>query len=139
MDRAADEPPLDIIICTCSSPPPPSGKGCDNAVECLVDRAADEPLDIICSCSSAFCFGCKEEAHRPVRRGGVAVLGSRPVRGAGRRGESMQGQRGRRGEGRSGGACIGAQAGEGMEVPHRGAGRWGVRRRSLSGAQAGGG
>ncbi|GAX74338.1 hypothetical protein CEUSTIGMA_g1787.t1 [Chlamydomonas eustigma] len=42
------------------------GKGCESTVECLVDRAADEPLDVLCNCSTAFCFSCKEEAHRPV-------------------------------------------------------------------------
>eukprot|EP00798_Chlamydomonas_sp_ICE-L_P010388 gene10388-8330_t len=42
------------------------GKGCENAVECRIDRAADDPLDVICTCSAAFCFNCKEEAHRPV-------------------------------------------------------------------------
>ncbi|KAG1674307.1 hypothetical protein FOA52_013496 [Chlamydomonas sp. UWO 241] len=51
-----------------------TGKGCDNAVECMVDRAADEPLDVVCTCSTAFCFNCKEEAHSfvlsiPVARG----------------------------------------------------------------------
>lgn len=41
-------------------------QGCENAVECVVDRAQDEALDIICSCSNTFCFNCKEESHRPV-------------------------------------------------------------------------
>ncbi|MEW5317617.1 MAG: hypothetical protein WDW38_008901 [Sanguina aurantia] len=40
-----------------------TGKGCENAVECVVDRAQDEALDIICSCSNTFCFNCK---RRPV-------------------------------------------------------------------------
>lgn len=39
--------------------------GCTNAVEALVE-APREPLDIHCSCGNAFCFTCKEEAHRPV-------------------------------------------------------------------------
>lgn len=43
-----------------------TGAGCDNAIECVVDRAPDEPLDVICSCGATFCFNCKEEAHRPV-------------------------------------------------------------------------
>ena len=25
------------------------------------------PLDVACKCGRAFCFQCKEEAHRPVR------------------------------------------------------------------------
>jgi ariadne-1 len=29
-------------------------------------RSLDEALDIHCSCATSFCFGCKEEAHRPV-------------------------------------------------------------------------
>ncbi|KAG2501662.1 hypothetical protein HYH03_000165 [Edaphochlamys debaryana] len=43
-----------------------TGKNCENAIECLVDREPGEPLDVICSCSATFCFNCKEEAHRPV-------------------------------------------------------------------------
>ncbi|KAK9832545.1 hypothetical protein WJX81_007928 [Elliptochloris bilobata] len=39
--------------------------GCEHAVEALVDLGA-EPLDIACVCGAAFCFQCKEEAHRPV-------------------------------------------------------------------------
>ncbi|KAK9806726.1 hypothetical protein WJX72_000715 [[Myrmecia] bisecta] len=39
--------------------------GCENAVECLVE-VSSEPLDIHCNCGHAFCFTCKEEAHRPV-------------------------------------------------------------------------
>ncbi|WIA08252.1 hypothetical protein OEZ85_007696 [Tetradesmus obliquus] len=43
------------------------GVNCENAVECCVDRAPDEPLDVVCSgCDTTFCFNCKEEAHRPV-------------------------------------------------------------------------
>eukprot|EP00197_Chlamydomonas_leiostraca_P004716 CAMPEP_0202867712 /NCGR_PEP_ID=MMETSP1391-20130828/9582_1 /ASSEMBLY_ACC=CAM_ASM_000867 /TAXON_ID=1034604 /ORGANISM="Chlamydomonas leiostraca, Strain SAG 11-49" /LENGTH=627 /DNA_ID=CAMNT_0049547775 /DNA_START=210 /DNA_END=2089 /DNA_ORIENTATION=+ len=43
------------------------GKHCDAAVECCVDRVAGEPLDVVCSsCGTAFCFNCKQEAHRPV-------------------------------------------------------------------------
>ncbi|KAF5836210.1 hypothetical protein DUNSADRAFT_6276 [Dunaliella salina] len=43
------------------------GRGCECAVECCVDRTADEALDVICSsCGATFCFNCKEEAHRPV-------------------------------------------------------------------------
>ena len=37
-------------------------------MECLIDRAPDEPLDVICSCFNTFCFNCKEEAHRPVSK-----------------------------------------------------------------------
>jgi len=40
--------------------------GCEHAVEALVDLGA-EPLDVSCACGAAFCFQCKEEAHRPVR------------------------------------------------------------------------
>eukprot|EP00879_Flechtneria_rotunda_P014450 GHRR01015099.1.p1 GENE.GHRR01015099.1~~GHRR01015099.1.p1 ORF type:complete len:471 (+),score=115.95 GHRR01015099.1:168-1580(+) len=44
-----------------------TGANCDNAVECCVERAATEPLDVICTgCGATFCFNCKEEAHRPV-------------------------------------------------------------------------
>ncbi|KIY99471.1 putative E3 ubiquitin-protein ligase ARI7 [Monoraphidium neglectum] len=43
-----------------------TGANCDAAVACLVDRAPDEPLDVLCSCTATFCFNCKEEAHRPV-------------------------------------------------------------------------
>ncbi|KAL6748380.1 hypothetical protein V8C86DRAFT_2879354 [Haematococcus lacustris] len=44
------------------------GQGCEAAVECKVDRAADEALDVSCSCCGAtFCFSCHEDAHRPVR------------------------------------------------------------------------
>lgn len=42
------------------------GKNCENAIRCLVDRAAGEALDVMCSCGNTFCFSCKEEAHRPV-------------------------------------------------------------------------
>lgn len=48
-------------MCWCIAP------RCDNAIECLTDRAPDEPVDVICRCSATFCFNCKEEAHRPVR------------------------------------------------------------------------
>ena len=34
-----------------------------------------EPLDIACACGAAFCFQCKEEAHRPVRLGPERALG----------------------------------------------------------------
>lgn len=40
--------------------------GCENAVECVRDLAPGEPLDVACKCGAAFCFSCKEEAHRPV-------------------------------------------------------------------------
>lgn len=50
------------------------GKGCEAAVECCVDRMADEPLDVICTCGASFCFNCKEEAHRPVS-GAYPVVG----------------------------------------------------------------
>ncbi|KAG2435678.1 hypothetical protein HXX76_006879 [Chlamydomonas incerta] len=43
-----------------------TGKNCENAVQCLVDRGQNEAMDVICSCSATFCFSCKEEAHRPV-------------------------------------------------------------------------
>lgn len=39
---------------------------CEHAVECLADITS-EPLDVTCTCGCAFCFTCKEEAHRPVR------------------------------------------------------------------------
>lgn len=42
------------------------GANCENAVQCLADRGPDEPLDVMCSCGSTFCFNCKQEAHRPV-------------------------------------------------------------------------
>lgn len=46
-----------------------SGANCENAVECLIDRGVDDPLDVICTgCGATFCFNCKEEAHRPVRQ-----------------------------------------------------------------------
>lgn len=32
-----------------------------------MDRAPDEPMDVMCACGATFCFNCKEEAHRPVR------------------------------------------------------------------------
>lgn len=38
---------------------------CEHAVEARVEVGAD-PLDINCKCGAAFCFQCKEEAHRPV-------------------------------------------------------------------------
>lgn len=40
--------------------------GCEHAVESLTDTGP-APLDVVCRCGSAFCFNCKEEAHRPVR------------------------------------------------------------------------
>lgn len=43
-----------------------TGIRCDNAVECRVDKAPDEAMDVLCTCSTTFCFSCKEEAHRPV-------------------------------------------------------------------------
>ncbi|GFR48822.1 hypothetical protein Agub_g10775 [Astrephomene gubernaculifera] len=43
-----------------------TGKNCENAIQCLVDREPDEALDVICTCSATFCFNCKQEAHRPV-------------------------------------------------------------------------
>jgi ariadne-1 len=43
-----------------------TGANCDAAVQCLIDRAPDEPLDVLCACTTTFCFNCKEEAHRPV-------------------------------------------------------------------------
>ncbi|GIL57550.1 hypothetical protein Vafri_12725 [Volvox africanus] len=43
-----------------------TGKNCENAIQCLIDRAPGEALDVICTCSATFCFNCKEEAHRPV-------------------------------------------------------------------------
>lgn len=38
---------------------------CQNAVLSLSDRLG-VAQDIFCRCGSAFCFNCKEEAHRPV-------------------------------------------------------------------------
>ncbi|GBF98045.1 hypothetical protein Rsub_10273 [Raphidocelis subcapitata] len=43
-----------------------TGANCDAAVQCLVERAPEEPLDVLCTCTTTFCFNCKEEAHRPV-------------------------------------------------------------------------
>ena len=44
-----------------------TGADCDAAVQCLAERAPGEALDVLCGCCGAtFCFGCKEEAHRPV-------------------------------------------------------------------------
>ncbi|KAL6751325.1 hypothetical protein V8C86DRAFT_2440016 [Haematococcus lacustris] len=45
------------------------GQGCEAAVvECKVDRAAGEALDVSCSCCGAtFCFNCHEDAHRPCK------------------------------------------------------------------------
>eukprot|EP00877_Chromochloris_zofingiensis_P011452 jgi/Chrzof1/6560/Cz19g01030.t1 len=43
-----------------------TGANCDNAMECLIERTPDEPLDVICTCTATFCFNCKQEAHRPV-------------------------------------------------------------------------
>lgn len=43
-----------------------TGANCENAILCQTDRGPDEPLDIMCSCGSIFCFNCKGEAHRPV-------------------------------------------------------------------------
>jgi len=43
-----------------------TGANCENAVECCVDRAPDDPMDVMCGCGATFCFNCKEEAHRPV-------------------------------------------------------------------------
>lgn len=49
--------------------------GCEAVVECTRELGP-EPLDVSCSCGAAFCFTCKEEAHRPVRRGlpGLATV-----------------------------------------------------------------
>lgn len=47
-----------------------TGANCENAVECCVDRAPDDPMDVMCGCGATFCFNCKEEAHRPVSLGG---------------------------------------------------------------------
>lgn len=38
---------------------------CQNAVLSLSDRLG-AAQDIFCRCGAAFCFNCKEEAHRPV-------------------------------------------------------------------------
>lgn len=38
---------------------------CKYATEALVDSPG-EALDVFCNCGNAFCFNCKEEAHRPV-------------------------------------------------------------------------
>jgi ariadne-1 len=54
------------VVCMCAA-----GANCENAVECCVDRAPDEPMDVMCACGATFCFNCKEEAHRPV--GGVQM------------------------------------------------------------------
>ena len=38
---------------------------CQNAALSLSDRLG-VAQDIFCRCGAAFCFNCKEEAHRPV-------------------------------------------------------------------------
>lgn len=43
---------------------------CEHAAESHMDLAG-EPLDVMCSCGTCFCFSCKEEAHRPVDCGTV--------------------------------------------------------------------
>lgn len=60
--RVAHYPCSDVCVSACRCPAP----GCEHAVEALVDLGA-EPLDVACACGAAFCFQCKEEAHRPVR------------------------------------------------------------------------
>ena len=40
---------------------------CEHAVESLTE-ASSAPMDVVCKCSHAFCFNCREEAHRPVGR-----------------------------------------------------------------------
>lgn len=63
-----------------------AGANCENAVECCIERAPEDPLDVICTgCSTTFCFCCKEEAHRPVRRpaAGAAPRHARVCRCAG--------------------------------------------------------
>lgn len=52
-----------------------TGANCDNAMECLIERTPDEPLDVICTCTATFCFNCKQEAHRPVSTGFSAPVG----------------------------------------------------------------
>ena len=37
--------------------------GCSRAVECAQAGGA---LDVRCACGGNFCWGCREEAHRPV-------------------------------------------------------------------------
>lgn len=39
---------------------------CSYAAESLLDLQG-EAVDVTCKCGTAFCFNCKEEAHRPVR------------------------------------------------------------------------
>jgi hypothetical protein len=46
-----------------------TGGGCESAAESIVERGSDEALDVSCTCGTAFCFNCHEEAHRPVRGG----------------------------------------------------------------------
>jgi ariadne-1 len=70
-----------IFLITSCAPPPIAaaadvGANCENAVECCVDRAPDEPMDVMCACGATFCFNCKEEAHRPVRGGLVQGVGA---------------------------------------------------------------
>ena len=41
--------------------------GCEHAVEAAgAAGAGGEALDVACACGAAFCFTCREEAHRPV-------------------------------------------------------------------------
>lgn len=47
--------------------------GCEHAVECTRELGP-EPLDVACACGAAFCFTCKQEAHRPVRRRSLPSL-----------------------------------------------------------------
>jgi hypothetical protein len=52
-----------------------TGADCEATAECLVERRADDALDVACTCGATFCFNCHEEAHRPVgggRPGGAA-------------------------------------------------------------------
>ncbi|XP_021764442.1 probable E3 ubiquitin-protein ligase ARI5 [Chenopodium quinoa] len=40
--------------------------GCDKAVEFVVQEGGIHGYDVTCLCSSAFCWNCGEEPHRPV-------------------------------------------------------------------------
>jgi ariadne-1 len=45
--------------------------GCGRAAEVGASAPARGALDVACACGAAFCFGCAEEAHRPVDCGTV--------------------------------------------------------------------
>merc|ERR1719379_565357 len=40
--------------------------GCEYAIACSSGGGPSEAADVTCECGKSFCFGCLEEAHRPV-------------------------------------------------------------------------